>query len=267
MIEVGGLLGPSATLSAVALAVFAFAFPRVLEIYNKKRTAVLEADVPDPVKRQKIFVLFVFGDSYLLFMTSTLLLLIGAGFVIALYHSLKLYLGSSLFTIDEILGDFGFLLIMLALVLIGLFVASFALFTAEAFIGEEKLPLLARVYARSVLGRRSRKTETDSLSHEARLLFKKESFGESVLYSVASLELALRNRLDLPEGIGFGRLLVSVRERLGEVIAIDELTKIRNIRNIAAHPSPERKVTRKDAEQVLHLVGNILQRLQGDEKC
>lgn len=264
MIEVRDLLGPGATLSAVTLAVFVFAFSRSLAIFNEKRAALLEADVPDPVKKQKLFIFFVFGDSILMFMISFLSLVIGILFVIVLYQSLQLYLGSPLFTVDKILGDFSYLLLMLVIILAFFLVASLALFATEAIIGEKKLPLLARVYARSVLGRRSSNAEAGSLVPEARFLYEKEAFGESVLYSVASLELALRNKLDLPEGVGFRRLLGSVREKLGEVIVADELIKIRNIRNIAAHPSPERKVTKKDAEQVLHLVGKILQRLQGD---
>lgn len=263
MIGVGDLLGPGATLAAVALAVFAFTLPRALAIYKEKRAALLEADVPNHVKKQKKFILFVFGDSQLLFLISFLSLIIGIGFVISLYHALQLYLGSPLFTIDRVLGEFSFLLFTLFILLIVLLAASLALFTAEVIIGEKKLPLLARIYARSVLGRRSSKVEANSLVPEARKLYDKEAFGESVLYSMASLELALRNKLDLPEGVGFGRLLGSVSEKLGGVISAEELIKIRNVRNIAAHPSPEKQVTKEEAEEVISRVGEILKRLQG----
>jgi len=264
MIEPKDLLGPSATLLAVTLAIFAFALTRAFEVYNKKRTALLEADVPDPVKKQKLFFLFVFGDGLLLFMVSFMSLVIGICFVIVLHKTLSVYLGSPLFTVDSIIGDFGFLLLMLIIVLIIFLMASLALFTTEVIIGERKLPLLARVYARRVLGRRSTQVEADSLVPEARNLYEKEAVGESVLYSMASLELALRNKLDLPAGVGFGRLLGSVREKLGEVISAEELIKIRGVRNIAAHPSPERQVTKQDAEQVLRLVEDILQRFESN---
>lgn len=262
MIEVRDLLGPGATLAAVALAVFAFTFPRALAIYKEKRAAVLELDVPDSVKKRNLFVLFVFGDSLLLFMTSILSLTIGIGFVISLYHTLQIYLGSPLFVIDRVLGEFSFLLFMLFIVLTVLLAASLTLFTTEVIVGEKKLPLLSRVYVRSVLGRRSSEVEADSLIPEAKNLFEKEAFGESVLYTMASLELALRNKLDLPEGVGFGRLLGSVREKLERMISAEELIKIRSVRNIAAHPSPDRRVTKQDAEQVLRLVEDILRRLQ-----
>jgi len=225
---------------------------------------LVAADVPEPVKKQNLFVLFVFGDSYLLLVTSIVSLAIGVSFVLILYRSIRLYLASPVFTLDRILGDFSTLLFMLVLILAVFLVASLTLFTTEVIIGEEKLPLLARVYARSVLGRRYSKVDADSLVPEARKLYEKEAFGESVLYSMASLELALRNKLDLPEGVGFGKLLGSVRDKLGEVISAEELIEIRRVRNIAAHPSPERRVTKQDAERVLHLVEDILRRLGQD---
>ena len=84
------------------------------------------------------------------------------------------------------------------------------------------------------------------------------------MYSVASLELELRNILNIPEGIGFGRLIGSVSDRLGDVVSISELIEIRRVRNIAAHPSPTSTVTKKDAENVLTSVDNILKRLKNN---
>ena len=179
MIEAGDLLGSVATLAAVTLAVFAFTLPRSVAIYNKKKTALLEADVPDPVKKQNLFVLFVFGDSYLLFVTGILSLFIGMGFVISLYHAFKLYVGSPVVAINVILENLSFLLFLLFIVLSVLLVASLSLFTTEVIMGEKKLPLLTRVYARDVLGRRSSKMEADSLVPEAENLYKKEAFGEA----------------------------------------------------------------------------------------
>ena len=262
MFEVGDLLSPSATLAAISLAVFIFSFPRSLSIYKEKRTALLEADVPDPVKEQRLFKLFVFGDGLLLFFTGLMSLTMSILFIIFMSRTISLYLGSPFLTASRVLGDFGQLLLLSLIVLIVLVLASLALFTTEVIVGEKRLPLLARVYARSVLGRGSSKVEIDSLVPEARSLYEKGAFGESVLYSMASLELALRNNLDLPEGVGFGRLLGTVRERLEGVISVEELIEIRRLRNSAAHPSPERRVTKQDAEQVLHLVENILQKLQ-----
>ncbi|MBA7651811.1 hypothetical protein ES703_59638 [subsurface metagenome] len=83
---------------------------------------------------------------------------------------------------------------------------------------------------------------------------------------MASLELAFRNKLDLPAGVGFGRVLGSVREKLGEVVSAEELINIRKLRNIAAHPTPERRVTKEDAETVLSVVDSIMHRLELDMK-
>jgi len=92
-------------------------------------------------------------------------------------------------------------------------------------------------------------------------LYNKKSFGEVILYSVAALEIALRDRFNLPEGAGFGRLLGEVSEKLKDFMPVSTLIKIRGMRNIAAHPSPDRQVTEEDAKQVLELVEDILSRL------
>jgi len=262
MVEVGDLLAPCATLSAVTLAVFVFALPRALDIGKKRKAALIEADVPDQVKKQVLFNLFVFGDGLLLFIAGLLSLYLGTGFIISMHHILKLSLDSPVVTADRILEEFDSLLLMLLIVLVVLVVGSLALFTTEVIIGEKKLPLLARVYARGVLGRRPSKVDADNLVPEARNLYRKGAFGESVLYSMAALELALRDKLDLHEGVGFRRLFVSVVERLGDVLSAEELFNIGRLRNIAAHPSPETKVVKQDAEQALRLVEDILRKLQ-----
>jgi hypothetical protein len=263
MIELGDLLGPGATLLAVTFAVFVFTLSRALERGNKKRAALLEADVPDTVRNQSSFRLFVFGDSLIFAIISVLSLAVGIGFVIFLHDALKLFFASSVAVsdIEGVVGEFRFLLFMFCIVLIILLPASLALFTTEVIIGEKKLPLLARVYARSVLGRQSSRVDANSLLPEARRLYENRAFGESVLYSVASLELALRDKLDIPAGVGFGRLIGSVSEKLAGVVPVEELIKVRKVRNIAAHPSPGKRVTKKEAERVLLLVEKILRKL------
>jgi hypothetical protein len=264
MIEVGDLLGPGATLLAVALAIFVFALARALERGNKSRKALLEIDVPDSVKEQKSFRLFVFGDSLIFAIISVLSLVVGIGFVIFLHDALKLFFVSPVAAadIEGVVGEFRFLLIMFFIALLILLPASLALFTTEVIIGEKKLPLLARVYARSVRGRRSSKVDADSLLPEAKKAYRNKAFGETVLYSVASLELALRDKLDVPAGVGFGRLISSVSEKLAGVVPVEELIEVRKVRNIAAHPSAGEKVTKKDAERVLQLVEDMLQRVE-----
>jgi len=198
-------------------------------------------------------------------MTSVSLLILGIVYCPALlYRIANFYLGSRMFSTAQILSDFRDLSFWFGIIVSAVFVAIIALFSNDIFFMQKRLPILVRVYVRNILKQRASRDEIDSLLPEAEKLYQKGAFGESVLYSVASLEAALKNRLDLPPDVGFGRLLGSVREKLGEVISAEELIEIRRVRNIAAHPSPERQVTKKDAKQVLHLVENILRRLQGN---
>ena len=88
MIELKYLIGPGATLSAVSIAIFVFSLPRALSIYNEKMAALHEVDVPDLIKKQKLFNFFVYQDSILLFAISFVSLVIGFLFVTFLYMSL-----------------------------------------------------------------------------------------------------------------------------------------------------------------------------------
>jgi len=264
MLEPKELLAPTAALFAVIFAIFGFLFPRALTLSRERKAALSEIDVPDHVRKRLGFKIGALGDVLLLYVTSVSLLILGIVYCPALlYRIANFYLGPQMFSSTEILSDFRDLSLWFGILSSAVLVVVFALFSNDIF-ASKRLPLLVRVYIGNVLGQRASKAEADSLLPAARNLLNKGAFGESVLYSMASLELALRDKLGLPAGVGFGRLLGSVREKLGEVIPVEELIKIRNLRNIAAHPSPEKKVTKKDAEQVIRLVGNILQRLQGD---
>jgi hypothetical protein len=79
---------------------------------------------------------------------------------------------------------------------------------------------------------------------------------------VASLEFALKSRFNIPIHLNFGRAIVELKEELGKIVPVEELNTIRKIRNIAAHSSPEGRVAKKDAKQVLRLVEDILQKLE-----
>jgi hypothetical protein len=261
MIDMGDILGPCATLLAVSLAVFVFTLPRSLTLYRERMSAYSDVDVPDSIKKRCLFRFFVFGDGFLLMSVGGISLILGVLFVIIMSQTIGLYLGSSTITIVKILENFDIFLLILVIVLIALLVASLALFTTEILVSEKRLPLLARVYAHRVLGRSSSTTDTNSLLPKARDLYIKEAFGDSVLHSVAALEIALRDRFDLPERVGFGRLIGEVSEKLERFMPIDTLIEIRRIRNIAAHPSPESQVTEEDAKHVLELVEDILSRI------
>jgi mRNA interferase RelE/StbE len=264
MLEPKELLAPTAALFAVIFAIFGFLFPRALTLSRERKAALSEIDVPDHVRKRLGFKIGALGDAFLLYMTSVSLLILGIIYCPALlYRIANFYLGSQMFSSSEILSDFRDLSLWFGILSSAVLVAVLALLSNDVFVSK-RLPLLVRVYIGNVLGQRASKAEADSLLPEARSLYKKGAFGESVLYSMASLELALRDKLGIPAGVGFGKLLGSVSEKLGDVISVGELIEIRRVRNVAAHPLPERRVKKQDAKEVLRLVGNILQRLQGD---
>jgi HEPN domain-containing protein len=95
-------------------------------------------------------------------------------------------------------------------------------------------------------------------------LFEIGAYGEAILNSVASLEIALKTRFSLPVNVSFGRVVIDLREELGKIISVDELNNIRRIRNMVAHSTPGKRVTREDAETVLSAVDNIMRKLELD---
>lgn len=263
MIEPKELLGPTVTLFAVIFAIFMFLFTRALTLYRERQISLSEAEVPDDIRMKFGFKIGTLGDIILLFMTSVLLLILGIVYCPTLLHRIiSYYLGSELFSNADILSDFRDLTFWFGILSSVILLAVFALLSNDIFVSK-RLPTIIRVYVGRVLGQKATKAETDSLLPEARILYEKGAFGESVLYSVASLELALKDKLDLPEGIGFGRLFGSVKDKLEGIIDVEELVEIRRVRNIAAHPSHEKHVDKRDAEHVLKSVEKILQSLQG----
>lgn len=261
-LELKELLSPVATLLAVVFAIFAFTFPRSLTLYKERRASIYEIDVPSSVKKQFVFRFSVLGDSYLFFLTSLIMLILGSGFGALLLKITRAYSGSQPITGIEALGEFGMLLTWLGFAISFLIGASLLLFANEIYFSEKKSPVLVRFFIRSVLGQRTPMFEAESLLPEAHTLYKNEAYNESVLNSYAALEIELKNRLGLPPNVGFGRILGGVREELGDVILTNELLLLRRYRNIAAHPTPEGQISEKAAKKVLNLIEDIIRRLQ-----
>ena len=261
------LLGPTATLFAGLFAIASFLFVRASALYRERQRALSEIDVPDSIRKNKAFNISIRGDFIFLFITCLALFLIAVVYCPnLLYRIANFYLGSPQFSSIDIIANFKEMSQVLLVVSFLLLLVPFILIGGDFFVSR-RFPVIVRFFAGNVLGYRLiKKNEAEKFLPEAKKLYEKEVFGESVLYSVASLEEALKNRLGLPPDVGFGRLLGGVREKLGDVISTEELINIRRVRNIAAHPSSERQVTKKDAEQVLRLIEDILQRLQMDPK-
>jgi len=187
MIEPKELLAPTAALLAVTFAIFAFLFPRALQLRRERLAVLSELDVPDHIKKGFRFKIGALGDTFLLFITSVSLLLLGVIYCPALlYRIAGFYLGSHMFSSTEILSQFKELSLGLWVVSGIIVVSVFAIFSNDIFVSG-RLPLLVKVYIRNVLGQRASKAEADSLMPEARKLYNKEAFGESVLYSMALL--------------------------------------------------------------------------------
>lgn len=265
MLEPKELLAPVAALFAVIFAIFGFLFPRVLVLYRERKSALSEIDVPDNIKKRFGFKIGALGDVFLLFTTSVSLLALGVLYCPALlYRIANFYLGSKDFCSEQILTDFRDFVFSFGILASVALVAIIAYFFNDIFVSEKKLPALVRIYVRNVLGQRVARSETEKLLPEAKRLYEMGAYGAAILHSVASLEIALKSRFDLPAHLSFGRVIVSVTEELSKTVSVKELNNIRKIRNMAAHPTPERSVTKEEAEKVLSSVDSIMQKLQVD---
>jgi len=264
MLELKELLAPTAALFAVIFAIFGFLFPRALTLYRERQAVLSEVDVPDHIRRRVRFRIGALGDILLLFMTSVSLLILGIIYCPALlYRIANFYLGSQTFSSAEILSDFRDLSLWFGVLSSAVVVAVLALLSNDIF-ASKRLPLLVRVYIGNVLGQRASKAEADKLLPESKRLFEMGAYGEAILNSVASLEIALKSRFNLPSQLSFGRVIIGLKEELGEIVPVEELNNIRKIRNMVAHPTPEKHVTREDAEKVLNMVDSIVRGLELD---
>jgi HEPN domain-containing protein len=265
MLDPMELLAPIATLFAVIIAIFAFMFPRALELYKERLSAISEIDVPDYIRERFGFKIGALGDALLLFSTSVLLLGLGTIYCPALlYRIANFYLGSTDFGASQILSDFREFVLAFGIFSALALVAVVTLFINDVFFSEKRLPALVKIYLRNILGQRVRKAETKKLLPESKRLLKMGAYGEAILNSIASLEIALKSRFDLPLHLSFGRVIIDLKEELGKIVSLEELNNIRKIRNMAAHPTPERRVTKEDAETVLNVVDSIMRRLELD---
>lgn len=264
MIEPKELLAPTAALVAVIFAIFGFLFPRALALYRERQVALSEIDVPDYIRKRFGFKIGALGDVLLLFVTSVSLLILGIVYCPALlYRIANFYLGSLMFSNTQILSDFRDLSLWFGILSSVVLVAVLALLSNDIFVSK-RLPTIVRVYIGSVLGRRSTKAEADNLLPEARRLYEIGAYGEAILYGVASLEIALKSRFGLPAHLSFGRVIVNLSDELRKIVPVEKLNNIRSIRNIAAHPTSGRHVTREEAAAVLSVVEGIMKTLQLD---
>lgn len=261
MIEPKDLLAPTATLFAVTFAVFVFLFIRASQLYKERRAALFEVDVPSDIRKRTGFKIGVLGDVIVALTTSITVLILGLIYCPALLSRIaSFYLGSQTFSSTEILSQFRELSQWLMAASILVIVSIFAIFSGGVFISG-RLPILARVYIRKVLGERAIKVEADSLLPEARSAYERGAFGEAILYSVVALEVAAQNKLSLPVKTRLRDVIQRMQDAKISDITGKQLEDIVQVRNKAAHPLPERPVTGGDAKQVLSMVEKLLKEL------
>lgn len=257
------LLGPTATLFAVMFAIASFLFIRALALYRERQKSLSEIDVPDSIRNKKSFKIGIIGDFLFLFLTGFVLFVTAVLYCpTLLYRIANFYVGSPQFSSIDIVVNFRDMSQVILIVSGFLLSVPFVLIASDMFVGR-KLPVIVRFFAGNVLGYRLiKKDEAENLLPEAQKLYQSGAFGEAVLYGLASLEIALKNKLSLPPGIGFGRLIVESTDELSAIVPREELVHIRKLRNVAAHPSPERQVTKEEAKKVISVVENLLERLK-----
>jgi HEPN domain-containing protein len=104
---------------------------------------------------------------------------------------------------------------------------------------------------------------------QAKNSLKKGDFLATILLSTTSLEFYLRRLLEVSTPTPWSTLVTHLRDRLAqqeissdEVQAIlNKLKEIRNVRNKAAHPSPDTSFNIKEAQDIVDDVESLLRKI------
>ena len=260
MIEIKELLAPCATIFALLFAVFAFLLPQALRLYRQTRAMLSKVEVPDSIKKNWRFTIGIHGHSMLLAFAGIFSLFLGAMYCVLLYRIAQYYLGSQAYSANEILRDFSDLTWWIGGLVSIIIVAGVAMIVNELFISEKKYPTLLKAYIREVLNVRPKDEEVSSLLPEARTLFDQGKYLESVLYSTAALEYAIRSKLGVLPQYGWSNLIDIVSQKRGTLDA-EKLRRIRQIRNTAVHPTPNRFITEKESKEILEASSDLIRQL------
>jgi HEPN domain-containing protein len=124
----------------------------------------------------------------------------------------------------------------------------------------ERYPTLVRVYTKDVLNIRATDEEVSSLLPEAYRLFNQKKYLESVLHSAAALEYAIRSQLGVSPQYRWNNLVVMILQMTG-ISNTEKLRRIRQIRNIAMHPTPDTCITKEQSEEVLEVSSDLIRQL------
>jgi hypothetical protein len=261
MIEIKELLAPCATIFALSFAMFAFLLPQALKLYSEARTMSSKVEVPDSIKKNWRFTIGVYGHSMLLAFAGIFSAFLGAMYCVLLYRIAQYYLGSQAYSPNEILSDFSDLTWWVGGLASIIIVAGVVMIANEIFISERKYPTLLKAYIREVLNVRPKDEEVSSLLPEARILFNQGKYLESVLYSAAALEYAVRNKLGVSPQHGWSNLIDVIFQKMG-ALNTEKLRRVRQIRNIAVHPTPSTSITEEESKEVLEASTDLMRQLE-----
>lgn len=259
-LEIKELLAPCAAIFALLFAAFAFLLPQALRAYDKTRTMLSKAEVPDGIRSDWRFMIGVHGHSMLLTLTSLLSLFLGATYCALLYRITQYYLGSQAYSANAILTDFSRLTFCVGILVCIIIAAAIAMMVHDVFISE-RYPTLLKAYIKKVLDVRPKDKEVRILLSQARTLFNQGKFSESILYGAMALEYAITSKLDVPPQSGWVSLVNTINQKMGPSDA-EKLRSIGVIRNKAAHPTPDTSVTDTEAKEVLEISSGLIKRLE-----
>ena len=260
MIEIKELLAPCATIFALLFAIFAFLLPQALRLVNQLSSNLSKVEVPDSIRKDWRFKIGVSGHIMLIGLVGIYSLTVGVVYCpILMNRIIQYYLGSRAYAVDEILSNFSELTEWIMALGVIVLVAAFVMIANDIFISE-KYPTLLKVYTKDILDVRQKDKEVSSLLPEAHTLFNQGKYLESVLYSAAALEYTIRRKLGVSAQHGWSNL-TDITQKTGALNA-EKLHRIRQIRNIAVHPTPNTSITEKESKEVLEASSDLIRQLE-----
>jgi hypothetical protein len=265
MIQPKELIVPLVTIFALLFAIFAFLFPKTVELSNQRRNMVSKLEMPDSIRKNWRFRVGSFGDIIVLYLTGMTSLLLAVIYCpILLNRIVNFYLGSQTTSTNQMLNDFSDLTFGLAILASFILVAAMSMLVNDLFISE-KSPTLVKIYSKAIFEKAAKDEDILSLLPEAEKLVTLGKYPESILHSTAALEYVLKRILGLRMIVGLDYRWSELVEKAKPILkasSVKKLEKVRRIRNIVAHPTPNRPITKLEATNVLKAVNSLLYELE-----
>ena len=280
-LEPSTLLAPSTTILVLVLALATFLTLRMVERYRSIQERLRGEDIPDRLGKSiwfkassyleiAVYLGFIAYAACVAFWTINLLTGVIHYYAVASPTSVTESGGqwADYFARGDLAAEFGNLLLYRVFTL---FVAMLAIVFVELVPSIPWLPVTLNIfYLKTVRGSHISTENAEKMLKQARKSLQNDDLHSAALLGGTAIEFFMRNVLDIGFPATWQEIISKLDQRLKlegrseqEIQEISvTLKNTRNVRNIAAHPSPINQITREEVEHLLQNADWLIRQLR-----